>query len=155
MGLRDITYFTLWFFLGWQLRGSLPSSRLSVLLLSTAFGAFVLDRTMGLKQVMPAVLYQCVRLLMKIFAVYGFTGCIRLAGSRLEAGLIYLGRHTMEIYLFHQPLLTAIFLMIFYRFLGLNVWISVLMAAVCAAIASLIAGYIIRKIPYLRKLFAI
>ena len=81
----------------------------------------------------------------KFCIVIGLTAIIKAICTAGNRCLEYLGTHSMEIYLFHQPFFGSCFGSIFYGVLHLPMALVICGSVACSVAVPLLAGYFLRK----------
>ena len=84
----------------------------------------------------------------KFCIVIGLTVIIKSVCTSGNRGFEYLGTHSMEIYLFHQPFFGSCFGSIFYGVLHLPMALVICGSVVCSVAVPLLAGYCLRRTKF-------
>lgn len=153
-GLQDITYYGLWFFFGWQAHGFMLKSRSRILWIIVPAAIFFLNYY-SLFPKLPSLLLHTGKIFLRITGTLGLISLLPSIKGNIEKPFHFIGIHSMEIYLFHQPFLGSCLGSLLFGFLGLHPWLTVCITVCCSIILPLFAGYIIRKSKLLRTLFSI
>lgn len=91
----------------------------------------------------------------KFCIVIGLTSMIKAVCTVGNRGLEYLGTHSMEIYLFHQPFWGSCFGSVFYGVLHLPMALVICASVVLSVTVPLVIGYCLRKTKKLKVLFGL
>lgn len=154
MGMRDLTYFALWFFLGWQIRKpSMPRPAFVCGLFLPLI--FFLANYRNPAFPSSQLLLHSGKLLLRLMAVLSLVRLMPAVKGKLEQALHFLGTRSFEIYLFHQPFIGTCLGSVCYLLLGLPAWLTVLLTMFLSILLPLGAAAVLRKNSFLRFLFSL
>lgn len=154
IGLRDITYFSLWFFLGWQTHGFLMKYRLGLPCVLIPAALFFMNYFSLLPQ-LPSILLHSGKIVLRIIGTLGLVSLAPSLKGIIERFFHFCGIHSMEIYLFHQPFIGSCIGSLLFGYANLNPWLTVSITVSLSFLLPLTAGHFIRKSKLLRTLFSI
>lgn len=153
-GWDKTAYFMIWFMLGWQcgeIRLRVPEAFLCILI---PFFIFLGYEAYPVLENSP-YLVRFLRVPVMSMAVFGLVSLMPYIKGAAERVFHFMGMHSMEIFLFHQPFLSSGIGGILYIFLGVPAWLCVITAVVFSIILPLAAGYVLKEIPAVKKLFCL
>lgn len=151
-GWDKTTYFLIWFVLGWQcsmLKLSVPKAAACTLI---PFFIFVGYEVYPVLRSTP-YLVKFLRVFVITAEVFGLVNLFPYIKGKTESLFWFIGRHSMEIFLFHQPFLSSGIGGVLYIFMGVPAWICISAAIGGSIVLPILVGHIIKKIPVIRKLF--
>lgn len=152
-GMRDITFFFPWFFLGWQLGEKRLPCRFCFPCLLVPLLIFFIQSAHPLSD--NVFLLHSGKILLSTAAVLALVTLLPRLSGPPETLFHFLGRHSMEIYLFHQPLIGSFLGTLLYQIADLPAWLTIILTISLCFLLPLIAAYILRKNLYTARLFAL
>lgn len=153
-GMRDITYFYLWFILGWQFCGRQLSVSASLFCIFTPLAVFLINTIFPIASGMPFI-HHTGKLLLRVLTVPGIVSLIPRLKGLTETLFHFLGLHSMEIYLFHQPFIGSCLGGLLFMIFDIPPFITVAAAIVFSILFPLAAGSVIKRFGRLKLLFSL